>query len=66
VNRNPRTATWKSIIQMYPLRDDPVVKNRLALIAEDERYDPAVREKAKAVLADRVPEEDFVAAGVDH
>lgn len=65
VNRDPRTATWKSIIQLYPLRDDPVVQARLAAIATDERYDNELRAKAKSVLNNRVAEEDLAAAGVE-
>ena len=41
------------------------MRARLTVIETDERYDAGVREKAKAVLDNRVAEEDFIAAGVD-
>jgi hypothetical protein len=62
--RNPRETNWKTIIQAYPLHDDPVMRARLTQILGDERYDPTVREKAKNVLDDRVTDEDKIAAGV--
>jgi len=65
-NRNPRTATRKSIIQMYPVRKDPVVRARLQQITQDERYSPDAREKAQKLLTGRfdTDDEDLVDANV--
>jgi hypothetical protein len=65
VNRDPRKATSRSVLQMYPLREDPVVRARLLSISQDDRYDPDVRERAKLIVDNRVPEEDLIAAGVE-
>jgi hypothetical protein len=66
VLRNPRTATARSTLQTYPLRADPVIRNRLSMVQNDARYDPHVMEIAKEILIDKVPEEELDAVGVPH
>jgi hypothetical protein len=61
---NPHEATWKAVVNLWPIRTDPVVRNRLQLIVADGRYDVGVQEKANGVLKEKLNEEDFVAAGV--
>ena len=63
-NRNPHSTTWRSVLQMYPIRQDPVVHGRLMTIVNDERYDLAPRQKAKDILEDKVTEEDLAAIGL--
>jgi len=62
--RNPREVSSQAILRLYPFRDDPVVRNRLQMIAGDERYGPAERERAQAVIDDKVPEEEKVYLGL--
>ena len=64
VIRNPHTITWRSALQTYPFRADPVVRNRLKLILDDARYDTQVKEKAQEVLSDKVPDEEINALGL--
>ena len=64
VIRNPREVSSQAILLTYPLRNDPVVKARLAQIAGDERYDTPERQRAKEVYDDKVPEEELISVGL--
>ena len=64
VNRDPRTASARSILHTHPFRNDPVVRNRLDMITKDQRYDNAVRERARMVLDDNVPLEELISVGL--
>ncbi len=64
--RNPREATWQAVVQTWPLRKDPVIRNRMEQIAGDDRYDPQVKKTAKEVLTDSVSDEELIAVGVDN
>jgi len=61
VLRNPHSATWKSIVQTDPMRNDPVVQARLAAIVQDDRYSSDVRDYAKKALEDKLTDEDKAA-----
>jgi hypothetical protein len=61
---DPRTVSWKAIVQLWKIRTDPVVRARLEAIMNDGRYDPVIQKKAEEVLKEKTTEEDRVAAGV--
>jgi hypothetical protein len=65
VLRNHWAATWKSVVQTYPFRNDPVIRARLTDIKGNDQYDPGVREYAQKVLDNRVTEEDLAAVGIE-
>jgi hypothetical protein len=63
--RDPRTTTRQVIIRLWPVRQDPVVRARLEAIGNDDRYAPVMKQTAKAVLTETVPEEELIAVGVE-
>ncbi len=64
---NPRNINYRQVMQAYPFRTDPVMRNRLALVTKDERYDEQTRSLAQQVLDDKGPilEELKTEAGFD-
>lgn len=62
--RNPRETNYRTILQTYPVREDPVMRARLEMIRDDTRYENQVREGADQVLKDKVPEGALEGAGV--
>jgi hypothetical protein len=63
--RDPRAAVRRTVLQAWPIRRDPVIRNRLQLMIDDGRYQPDVIQTAQQVLQENVPEEDLIAAGVE-
>ena len=41
--RNPREVSWQAVVQAWPIRKDPVIRNRMNQIISDDRYDPQVK-----------------------
>ena len=62
---NPREVSRRAIVMTWPVREDPVVRNRLAAIMEDGRFDKEVRDTAKRVLEGTIDETERAAVGVD-
>jgi hypothetical protein len=62
--RNPRETNYRTVLQTYPVREDPVMRARLEMIRDDTRYDNQVREGAEQVLKKNVPEGALEGAGV--
>jgi hypothetical protein len=63
--RNPRETVYRTILQTYPMRDDPVVRARLEAIQDDARYEAQAREAASGVLKNNLPEGVLEGAGVE-
>jgi hypothetical protein len=64
--RNPRGESVKMMAyQAWVVRKDPVVRARLAKIVADERYAGDIRDVAKAVLENRVSEEELISAHIN-
>jgi len=63
--RNPHSVSWKAVVGLWPVRQDPVVRNRLEQIAGDDRYDNESRARAGDLLKGKIEEEYLVAAGVE-
>jgi hypothetical protein len=64
IARNPHQVSRQSIIRLWPVRQDPVVRARLELIAQDGRYDIQIQRTAKDVLTEKVDETELIAVGV--
>jgi hypothetical protein len=62
--RNPRSCNWRTVVQINPMRTDPVIEARLKAIVFDVRYDASVRTVAQEVLDDKVSEEEKTAVGM--
>lgn len=60
VLRDPRNLNYRDVVQAYPFRTDPVVQNRLKMVASDSRYDDKVRQVAQECLDDRGGEWDQI------
>jgi len=65
--RDPRRANGNrfALIQTWKVRQDPVIRQRLEMIANSDLYDREIQQTAKDVLRDAVPEEELIAAGVE-
>lgn len=64
--RDPRETVGRTILQIYPLRDDPVVHARLEEIKDDTRYDLPTRDLVARTLKNDISEEELVGAGVQN
>lgn len=61
--RNPRSEFIDhAVLQLWKVRDDPLVRARLREIGADERYAPVTRQRAKSVLDGTASEEELNAA----
>jgi hypothetical protein len=64
--RDPRETVGRTILQIYPIRDDPVVHARLEEIKDDTRYDLPTRDLVARTLKNDISEEELVGAGVQN
>ncbi len=62
--RDPRGINKYEVYQTWPVRKDPVVRNRLTAITSDGRYDQAIKDVATEVLNDSVTDDELIAAHV--
>ncbi len=61
---NPHEVSGQAVLNLWPIRKDPVVRNRLEQVVSDGRYDSQIQDVANEVLKDKVTEEELIAAGV--
>jgi hypothetical protein len=63
--RDPRSVYPQTVLQAWVVRKDPVIRRRLTMITQDDRYTSQVQQYAKEVLDNRVHEVDLDAVSVD-
>ena len=59
-----RAIADKTIIRTWPVRNDPVIRNRLTMMTQDERYSPIMRQTAQSILSETIDETELIAVGV--
>ena len=64
--RDPSAGTLKrALLNLWPVRNDPVVRYRLMGIVADQRYAPDMQRVAKEILEGTTDPVDLMAIGVD-